>query len=98
VKAAEGWECRYLGEILLNLYGDHTAEAEQWMLKAIEADSRNGMKFFLGLDHALYAEFFKRKDDRMSADRELGNATEILRDCGADGWAEKYESVRMSLS
>jgi len=29
---------------------------------------------------------------------KLGKATEILRECGADGWAEKYEKERVALS
>ena len=91
LKVAEGWTCRYLGEILLNLGDSHSGEAEQWMRKAIEADNRNGMRFHLGLDHALYAEFFKRQGDRTKAQEELGKAAEILRECGADGWVEKAE-------
>jgi len=91
VKVIEGWTCKYLGEILLNLGGSHIAEAEQWMRKAIETDARNGMRFHLGLDHALYAEFFKRQGDRTKAQEEFGKAAEILRECGADGWVEKTE-------
>jgi hypothetical protein len=42
-------------------------EAEEYIQKAIDSDQRNGMKFHLGNDYALYAEFFKRKRDRLKA-------------------------------
>jgi tetratricopeptide (TPR) repeat protein len=87
VKAAEGHDCRYLGEILLNLGGSHIHEAEQWMRKAIEADDRNGMMFSLGLDHALYGEYFMRqgaeaRHRKNSVGRSIssGNAAQM------DGW------------
>jgi len=66
-------------------------EAEHWIQKAIEADQRNGMMFHLGKDYALYADLFKRKGDRPKAQENLGKAIEILKECGADGWVEKYE-------
>jgi len=98
VKAAEGWGCRYLGEILLNLGDSHNAETDQWIRKSIEADSRNGMMFSLGSDYALYGEYFKRQGDRTRAQEELGKAAEIMRQCGADGWVEKYQKELAALS
>jgi class 3 adenylate cyclase/tetratricopeptide (TPR) repeat protein len=91
VKLAEGWTCRFLGEILVNLGGSHVNEAEHWIRKAIEADERNGMRFHLGLDYALYGKFFSRQKDRAQAQVKLGMAVEILKECGADGWVTKYE-------
>jgi len=93
VKAAEGWVARCIGEILLNIDDQHLSEAEHWIQKAIEADQRNRMMFHLGKDYALYADFFKRKGDRLKAQENLGKAIEILKECGADGWVEKYEKV-----
>ena len=37
--------------------------AKQAIQKAIEADKRNGMKWNLARDYALYADLFKRKGD-----------------------------------
>ena len=48
------------------------------------------MMFYLGQDHALYAELFKRKGDLAKAGEKLNKAIEILQECGADGWVEKY--------
>jgi class 3 adenylate cyclase/tetratricopeptide (TPR) repeat protein len=94
----DGWNCRFLGDILQNFGGDNLAEAEQWMQKAIDADEGNGMKFHLGLDHALYGEFFERQGDRTGAQKEFGKTIEVLRECGADGWVERYEKKLASLS
>ncbi|MBM4347955.1 MAG: hypothetical protein FJ107_07455, partial [Deltaproteobacteria bacterium] len=91
VKAAEGWIQRHIGEILLNFDDLHTSEAEHWIQKAIESDQRNRTMFHLGKDYALYAELFKRKGDRLKVQENLGKAIEILKECGADGWVEKYE-------
>jgi tetratricopeptide (TPR) repeat protein len=98
IRAAEGWTCRYLGEIFLNLGGSHRSEAEHWIQNAIESDKRNGMRFHLGLDYALYGEFFSRQKDRAQAQAKLGMAIEIFKKCGADGWATKYEEEMAKLT
>jgi class 3 adenylate cyclase/tetratricopeptide (TPR) repeat protein len=91
MRAVEGWMAHYIGDILLNLEHPEAAKAEHWIQKAIEADQRNGTMFRLGLDHALYGEFFKRKGSRTEAMEHLGKSIEILRECGATGWVEKYQ-------
>ena len=97
-KIVEGWIQRYIGEILLNIDDQHLSEAEHWIQNAIEADQRNRMMFHLGKDFALYAELFKRKGDRLKAQENLGKAIEILKECGADGWVEKYEKQLATIS
>ena len=47
---------RYVGEILLNIDEKHVAEAEKWIIEAMEADKRHGMMFELGMDNAVYAD------------------------------------------
>ena len=98
IKAAEGWIQRYIGEILLNIDDQHMSEAEQWIQNAIEADQKNRMMFHLGNDYALYAKLFKRKDDRLKAHENLSKAIEIFKECGADGWVEKYEKELVAIS
>ena len=98
IKAAEGWIQRYIGEILLNIDDQHISEAEHWIQMAIEADQRNRMMFHLGKDYALYAELLKRKGDRFKSQENLGKAIEILKECGADGWVEKYEKELTTFS
>ena len=98
LKAVEGWISRHIGEILLNIDDLHMAEAENWIQKSIEADQGNGIRFQLGNDYALYAEWFKRKGDRLKAQEKLGTAIEILKECGADGWVSKYQKELALLS
>ena len=88
----EGWSSRYLAQTLLNISIELMPEAETWINRAIEADRRNGMMFDLGRDYAFYAELFKRKGDHSKAKENLAMAIEILKECGADGWVEKYEN------
>ena len=96
--AFEGWIFRYIGEILLNIDDQHLSQAEHWVQEAIEADRRNGMMFELGRAYALYADLFKRKEDRLKTRKNLGRAIEILKECGADGWVSKYEKELAALS
>jgi len=98
VKILEGWIQRYIGEILLNIDDQHMSDAEHWIQKAIEADQRNRAMFQLGQDYALYADLFKRKGDRLKAQENLGKAIEIFKECGADGWVEKYKKELAKLS
>jgi hypothetical protein len=51
----------------------------------------------LGRDYALYAELFKRKGDQSKAEENLNKAIDILEECGADGWVEKYEKELAAL-
>ncbi|MDY6791566.1 MAG: AAA family ATPase [Thermodesulfobacteriota bacterium] len=96
-KVYKGEIRRYMGEILLNIDDHHISEAEDWIKKAIEANSRNGMRWHLAKSRVLYAEFFKRKGDTSKAGKQLSAAIKIFKECGADGWVEKYEKELASL-
>jgi len=98
VKLYEGSMRRYLGEILLIIDEQHFAEAQHWIEQAIEADQRNGMKFHLGRDYAVYAELFKQKGDKGKAKEQRGRAIDIYKECGADGWVKKAEEELARLS
>jgi class 3 adenylate cyclase/tetratricopeptide (TPR) repeat protein len=97
MRAFEGSISRYVGEILLNIDDRHMPESEHWIKKAVDVDEKNGTRFSLGLSHALYAEFFKRQGNIGRARETLGKAIDILRECGADGWVEKYERELAAL-
>lgn len=90
-KTMEGWNSRNLGEILLKIDDQHMAQSESWIQKAIHADRNNGMRFMLGRDYSLYSEWFARIGDRLKAQENLGRAIEVMQECGADGWVEKYK-------
>ncbi len=91
LKVCEGIMARNIGDILLQVDDEHMADAEIWIRKAIETDMSNGIRWYLATDHALYADWLKKKGDLSSAAEQLTRAVEIFRECGADGWVEKYE-------
>jgi len=99
MKIYDGMLARYISEILLNTDGNYISEAEDWIRKAIELDTRNGMTWWhLAKDYAQYAELFKHKGNRSKAEENLSKAIDIFKECGADGWVEKYEKELASLS
>ncbi|MFC1857932.1 adenylate/guanylate cyclase domain-containing protein [Thermodesulfobacteriota bacterium] len=97
-KWVEGVVLNRIGKILLNIDDQHVSEAEDWIKKAIETHQRYGMMWNLAQDHALYAEFYKRKSDSSKANEKLNEAIEIFKECGADGWVKRYEKELASLS
>jgi tetratricopeptide (TPR) repeat protein len=96
-KSLEGYMRRYLSAIVFNVDVKRLSEAEDWIKKAIEDDSRNGSRFSLALDFAHYAELCKRKGDPAMAKENLSKAIEIFKECGADGWVKKYEEALAAI-
>jgi len=94
----KGWMSRYISEILFITNGQDIFEVEIWIKRAIEFDQRNGMKWNLARDYATYSEVFKRKGDKAKAIEKLSKAIYIFKECGADGWVEKYEKELLSYT
>jgi class 3 adenylate cyclase/tetratricopeptide (TPR) repeat protein len=97
-KWIEGLMSNCIGAILLNINDQHIAEAENWITKAIETNQKYGMMWNLAQDYSLYAELYKRKDEPSKARETLNKAIEIFKECGADGWVERYQKELVSLS
>jgi class 3 adenylate cyclase/tetratricopeptide (TPR) repeat protein len=91
MKLYDGMIARYISEILFHVDDQQMSEAEDWIEKAIETDKRNGTIWNLGRDYALCSELFKRKGDHSKFQENLNKAIEIFKECGAEGWVEKYE-------
>ena len=89
----EGWMARNIGDILLNMDDDHLSDAEVWFQKAIDADTKNGLRWHLATDHAFYADWFKKKGDIQGAKDQLTKAVDLFRECGADGWVTRTENT-----
>ncbi|UCE53443.1 MAG: AAA family ATPase [Desulfobacterales bacterium] len=96
-KGYQGLIAKYIAEILLNIDDWHISDAEEWINKAIEIDKRHCMMVELGRNYATYSEFFKQKNDLSKARENLEKAIKILKECGADGWVEKYEKAMAEL-
>jgi tetratricopeptide (TPR) repeat protein len=97
-KAGKGLAARYIGEILFKIDDQIRSETEEWFIKAIEVDKRNGTMWSLGGDYASYAELCKQKGDRSKARDNLSKAIKIFNECSADGWAREYEKELSELS
>ena len=85
-----------IAEILLSS-DDHLSEAEEWINRAIEINKKYGIRLYLAIDYALYAELFMRKGDHSKAKENLGRAIEIFKECGADGWVQIYQKDLAAL-
>jgi tetratricopeptide (TPR) repeat protein len=96
-KIHDGWKARYLSEIVLNIDDQPYTEAENWIKKAVEADKRNGMRSNLAKDYGTYSEIFKKQGEKEQASEKLGKTIDIYKECGADGWVEKYEEEMTEL-
>ncbi len=70
---------------------------EAGIIKAIDADTRNGTRWQLASDHALYADWFKKKGDIQEAKEQLTKAIDLFRECGADGWVTRTEKSLSEL-
>ena len=82
---------RFIAEIYLNINDQHMAEAETWLIRAIDFNTKHDTKWELARNHALYADWFKNKGDILKAREQLTKAIDLFKECGADGWVEKYE-------
>ena len=97
IKIFKGCMARDIGEMLLSVDEPDFEETENWILNATETDEQNDVKWHLACDYALYAEFFKRKGDPLKVREKLGKAIELFKECGADGWVERYEKEMSTL-
>jgi predicted ATPase/class 3 adenylate cyclase/ribosomal protein L40E len=97
IKSVKGLMSNCISRILLNIGDQHISEAEDWIKKAIEVNKQNGIMWYLASDYALYSDLFKRKGDLPKAKENLNKAIEIFKECGAEGWVEKYEKELASL-
>jgi predicted ATPase/class 3 adenylate cyclase len=97
VKAIEGQMALWISQILLDTDEQNIEKAEKWLQRAIDAHLKNGQTWYLGQDYAHYAGLLKRKNDYSKARQNFAKAIEILQQCGADGWVEKYEKELDSL-
>ena len=86
-------ESRCIGEILLHIDDHHMPEAETWIRRSIDFDTKHAVSWNLAKDHALYADWFKKKGDVQRAKEQLTKAIDLFRECGADGWVTRTENA-----
>jgi class 3 adenylate cyclase/tetratricopeptide (TPR) repeat protein len=91
VAACESFGTRCIAEIYLNIDNQHMVEAEKWIKRAIDFNTKHDTKWELARDHALYADWFKKKGNISKAREQLSIAIGIFKKCGADGWVAMKE-------
>ena len=72
--------------------------AEAWIKRPLMQTREYGTMWDLANDHALYADWFKKKDDLSKAKEQLTKAIDLFRECGADGWVERTEKALAEFS
>ena len=87
-----------IGEIFLHIDDHHMAEAEAWIRRSIDFDIKQTVPWNLAKDHALYADWFKKKGDVQGAKEQLTKAIDLFRECGADGWVTRTEKTLAEIS
>jgi tetratricopeptide (TPR) repeat protein len=87
----ESFGTRCIAEIYMLMNDHHMEEAEAWIKRAIDFNTKHDTKWELARDRVLYADWFKKKGDVSAAREQLSTAINLFRECGADGWVEKYE-------
>jgi class 3 adenylate cyclase/AAA+ ATPase superfamily predicted ATPase len=97
---SESLGTRYIGEIYLHLGDKHMAEAETWIKRAIEFNTKHNTHWELARDYALFADWYKKKGDIEGAKGQLTKAIDLFEECGADGWVEmtKEKLAKLSIS
>jgi tetratricopeptide (TPR) repeat protein len=95
---AKSMGSRCIGEIFLHMDDHHMQEAETWIRQSIDFDTMHAVPWQLAKDHALYADWFKKKGDIQGAKEQLTKAIDLFRECGADGWVTRTEKTLAEIS
>jgi hypothetical protein len=72
-------------------------KVEVWIRRAVETDEKNGMRWDVAMDHAVYADWYQRKGGLQRAREHLNKAIEIFQECGACGWVKRTEEKLAAL-
>jgi tetratricopeptide (TPR) repeat protein len=93
----DGWLNRNIAEIMLFLDDQHLVSAEDWINKAIKADSTHGTMLNLGRNFTLHAGLYKRRGQHDNAATALKTAIEIFKKCESDGFLKLAENELASI-
>lgn len=94
IKFHDSLMLRYIAEYLLKCGDKFFDDAEALIISAMNVNVKNGMRFFLAKDYALYAKLLKRRGDLVAAEEKLSASIQTFRSCGADGWCKKLSKPK----
>jgi class 3 adenylate cyclase/tetratricopeptide (TPR) repeat protein len=83
LKAFEGWMLRKIGKLTIDPDAESAIEAEHWVKKAIQSDERNGTRWQLAKDYALYSKILEQLKQGEKAEHALRKAKMIDATCQA---------------
>jgi tetratricopeptide (TPR) repeat protein len=83
LKAFEGWMLRKIGKLTIGPDTESAIEAEHWVKKAIQSDERNGARWQLAKDYALYSKILEQLEQVEKAEHTLRKAKMIDAICQA---------------
>ena len=72
-------------------------EMMQHLDKAISMFKNMEMNFWLGKSNELLAKYHQQKSDQPKAGEHMNSAIQYMKECGADGWVERYEKALAEL-
>ena len=87
-----------MGILLAKLDDGRTSMAEEWIEKSIETNLKYGMNWNLAHDYIVYSEYYQKRGQSIKAKEYMVKAIETFKECGADGWVEKYQKELSNLS
>jgi len=71
--------------------------AKKHLEKAEAEFKAMGIGYWLARTYEVYSYLYRREGDISKAKENLNKAIEILKECGSDGWVEKYEKELAEL-
>ena len=93
----ESYGTQCIAKIYLNLDDQYMSESERWIKRGIDFNTKHDTKWQLARDHVIYANWFKKNVDILKTKEQLTIAIDLFKECGADGWVEKYKKELSSL-
>jgi class 3 adenylate cyclase/tetratricopeptide (TPR) repeat protein len=94
----EAWGLKNLADIVCQASGHDAGQAESRYGQAMALAEELGMRPLLAHCHRGLGMLYGRTGGKDRAREQYGKAIDILRQCGADGWVEKYEKELASLA
>ncbi len=81
----------FFAEVLIKADQPQYVEAEKWIEKSVVTYEKYSLKGWSWKPYVLYFEFYKHQNDLPKAREQMNKAISIMKECGADGWVERYE-------
>ncbi|MBS3755605.1 MAG: AAA family ATPase [Desulfobacterales bacterium] len=86
-----------VAETMVKIDPSRISDAEALLADAIAEDEKNGTRWSLAKDYEALSGVCRKKGDPAGAVAGLNKATEIMQECGADGWVKRYREALADL-